>query len=330
MKIERTWLASTLSLLAVLMVLPCNATSLREGIPDSPKPRRFCSSNAEYCVKILPKFRGPKARLLRRRGKKRYKRVITFPLVNRDASVTALVSNDGRYVVVIDDRGSSNENAISIYRGDGTLIKSFGLDTVLKQDEKMPLLLYAGSTDWSGDHFLREDDSVLVLRIAEPLCANPPGPRGFFGVEVDLATGELLDPARPPRFRYEAVMIDPPSESAEAEPSFAAELDRKPLRVTSSHLREHLLESATPEYPSIAKKARIQGMVLLEVLVSESGEVEHVEVIKGLPMGLEQASVTSIRQWRFKPFRSEGVPTPAVGQVALSFRCIDTTTGDPP
>jgi len=57
-----------------------------------------------------------------------------------------------------------------------------------------------------------------------------------------------------------------------------------------------------PVYPEEAKRARVEGKVVLEVTVEENGEVSMAKVVNG-PQLLQQAAVDAVKQWRFSnPF----------------------------
>lgn len=68
----------------------------------------------------------------------------------------------------------------------------------------------------------------------------------------------------------------------------------------------------------------MRGTTVLEVFVSETGEVEHVVTVRGLPLGIDDANEASLRTWRFRPFELDGASTRVVGTVALSFACVET------
>lgn len=57
-----------------------------------------------------------------------------------------------------------------------------------------------------------------------------------------------------------------------------------------------------PVYPEEAKRARVEGKVVLDVTVEENGEVSMAKVVNG-PQLLQQAAVDAVKQWRFSnPF----------------------------
>lgn len=79
------------------------------------------------------------------------------------------------------------------------------------------------------------------------------------------------------------------------------------------------LTRAEPEYPSTARRARIEGRVVLEVSVAADGRLLTVEPIERLPMGLTDAAVVAVRGWTFEAGSRNGEPIEATTTVAIHF-----------
>lgn len=80
-----------------------------------------------------------------------------------------------------------------------------------------------------------------------------------------------------------------------------------------------LLASVTPDYPEAARDRGIEGVVLLEIVIAKSGNVEHdVRVLESIPI-LDQAAITAVRRWHFSPGRDNGVPVRVLLQIPLRF-----------
>jgi TonB family protein len=84
-----------------------------------------------------------------------------------------------------------------------------------------------------------------------------------------------------------------------------------------------VLTRMEPHYPERAKVAGISGIVILEVLISERGEVDDVKILKPLPEGLAEAAVDAVRQWRFEPGTIDGKPVPVAFNLTIQFRLDD-------
>ena len=73
-----------------------------------------------------------------------------------------------------------------------------------------------------------------------------------------------------------------------------------------------------PQYPAIAKAARIQGTVVLQATISKNGTIENLHVISGPPM-LQQAAMEAVKTWRYRPYLLNGEPVEVETQVNVIF-----------
>jgi TonB family protein len=80
-----------------------------------------------------------------------------------------------------------------------------------------------------------------------------------------------------------------------------------------------VLEIQKPTYPREAYDKRIEGTVLLEILIDSEGRVARRRVIQSVP-GLDEAALACVASWRFKPAVKGGKPVPTIAHVPLSFR----------
>jgi TonB family protein len=71
-------------------------------------------------------------------------------------------------------------------------------------------------------------------------------------------------------------------------------------------------------YPSEARHARVQGIVVLDVTIGAQGRVEDVRVVRSIPM-LDEAAIEAVQQWVYEPTYVNGTPTPVVITVPVSF-----------
>jgi TonB family protein len=94
---------------------------------------------------------------------------------------------------------------------------------------------------------------------------------------------------------------------------------REPIRVTGRVSESKLIRRIEPVYPEIAKRARIQGTVVLTVHVNEEGIVYDAKVVTGHPL-LQEAAVDAVRQWQYSPTLLNGEPVPVIATVSLMFR----------
>jgi TonB family protein len=101
-------------------------------------------------------------------------------------------------------------------------------------------------------------------------------------------------------------------------PAISAAAD-EPLRVGGDVLRPEVISHPAPVYTPAARRARVQGVVILETVIDEQGDVTGVKVLKGLPMGLDQAAVDAVKTWKFKPATRNGTPVKVAYVLTLNF-----------
>jgi len=78
------------------------------------------------------------------------------------------------------------------------------------------------------------------------------------------------------------------------------------------------LKKVTPSYPEEARKARISGSVLVQVLISEEGQVISAEIKEG-PEELREAALEAAKQWTFNPTIFEGRAVKVQGILTFNF-----------
>jgi len=79
-----------------------------------------------------------------------------------------------------------------------------------------------------------------------------------------------------------------------------------------------VLRQVDPIYPDFARRARIQGPVVLMMTVDEQGRPIQVQVLEGHPV-FHEAAKQAARQWRFEPARMNGQPVSAAFRLTLKF-----------
>ena len=93
---------------------------------------------------------------------------------------------------------------------------------------------------------------------------------------------------------------------------------KDPVRVGGSIQSSKLIRRVEPVYPDLAKRARVQGVVLLQVTVDETGNVTDLKIIRGHPL-LNQAAVDAVKQWKYSPTLLNGEPVPVIATVTVNF-----------
>lgn len=138
--------------------------------------------------------------LWERRSGSTWTRIWEGRLVNDVSPVSALVADDGRYVVTFDNWHSKGfgDNVVVIYRADGTVVRSLKLADIVPADYVRILPRSVSSLWWSGKHSLSPDGRSVILKIVIPGASHGASePRGYLDVPVELATGTVAPLAGP-------------------------------------------------------------------------------------------------------------------------------------
>ena len=90
------------------------------------------------------------------------------------------------------------------------------------------------------------------------------------------------------------------------------------VRVSQGVSQGLLVKRVQPNYPPLARQARIQGTVVLQAEISKTGDIQNLRLISGHPM-LAPAAIEAVKQWKYKPYLLNGEPVEVETQVQVNF-----------
>ena len=125
-------------------------------------------------------------------------------------------------------------------------------------------------------------------------------PGGQMGGVLGGVIGGVMSAAAPP----------PPPPPKAATP--------KRIRVGGQVEAAKLIFQPKPEYPPLAKMARIQGSVRLEAVISKDGTIQDLKVLSGHPL-LVKAAIDAVSRWRYQPTLLNGEPVEVVTEIDVNF-----------
>jgi len=108
------------------------------------------------------------------------------------------------------------------------------------------------------------------------------------------------------------------STAATVERASAVEPDNV-MQLSPDAIEGSLLHRVEPQYPEEARQQQIQGPVVLDVRIAPDGSVQEVGVVSGPPL-LADAAINAVKQWRFRPHTSHGVPAEMQTRITLNFK----------
>ena len=94
-----------------------------------------------------------------------------------------------------------------------------------------------------------------------------------------------------------------------------------PFTQTGSITPPVAIKKVRPLYPELAKRARIQGMLILEAVICKSGEIGEIRIIRSAHPLLDRAAVEAVSLWKYRPALMGGRPISVYLVVTVHF-CI--------
>ncbi len=103
------------------------------------------------------------------------------------------------------------------------------------------------------------------------------------------------------------------------EPLVLPRLPSEPLRAGAGGPTPVKIVDVQPIYPRLARAARIQGVVILDATIDETGRVVDIRILRSIAP-LEHAAIEAIKQWRYQPAVVNGRAVAVVMTITTSFR----------
>lgn len=93
-----------------------------------------------------------------------------------------------------------------------------------------------------------------------------------------------------------------------------------PMRVGGDIQAPQKILHIAPVYPELARRARLSGMVILEATIDTEGNVVNLQILRGLGLGLDDAAVSAVSQWKYTPTFYNGRPVDILLTVTVQFK----------
>jgi protein TonB len=91
-----------------------------------------------------------------------------------------------------------------------------------------------------------------------------------------------------------------------------------PIRVGGQVIAAKLIYQPMPDFPAMARMARIQGTVLLEAGIAKDGSIQSLKVLRGHPL-LVTAALEAVKRWRYQPTLLNGEPVEVLTEISVNF-----------
>ncbi len=110
-----------------------------------------------------------------------------------------------------------------------------------------------------------------------------------------------------------AIVLPPPEPVKPPDPVVPA-----PVQVGGKVQSAKLINQTMPQYPPLARQARVQGLVRLEAIIGEDGAIRKLRALSGHPL-LVSAALAAVKRWRYQPTLLNGRTVPVITQVEVRF-----------
>lgn len=153
-------------------------------------------------------------------------------------------------------------------------------------------------------------DVPVIVDAPAPLVDNPViagVPGGVPGGQANGVIGGILSalPGPPP---------PPPPPAKHIEPAPTPEI----VRVGGDVQAALLVREIEPDYPPLARQARIGGTVVMSAIIGKDGSVQDLKLVSGNPLLVESA-MEAVKQWVYKPTILNGKPVEVGTEIDIRF-----------
>lgn len=184
----------------------------------------------------------------------------------------------------------------------------------IKASPDRELVREVSAVDYGGRHFFRADYKGL-LGGKDPLFSAYVYTkfRGYvIGETIVSASTQGLDEAANSlqAISFQQDEINPKCIMAQDKP--------QRVRVSQGVSQGLLIKKVTPDYPEGARKARVQGAIILQAIIDKDGNVLDLNLVSGHPM-LAPAAIRAVKQWKYKPYLLNNQPVEVETQITVNF-----------
>ena len=83
-----------------------------------------------------------------------------------------------------------------------------------------------------------------------------------------------------------------------------------------------IVHKQEPKYTASAKRDKVQGVAVLQIVVTSKGHPEDIKIVKSLRPDMDQQAIKAVSKWRFEPARKDGRPVAVSAKVEVNFRLL--------
>jgi periplasmic protein TonB len=91
------------------------------------------------------------------------------------------------------------------------------------------------------------------------------------------------------------------------------------IRVSQGVTAGMKIHDVTPQYPQMAKIARVQGPVVLAAVIGKDGAIQNLRVVSTASPLLNQSALDAVKQWKYRPYILNGEPVEVDTTITVNF-----------
>lgn len=191
----------------------------------------------------------------------------------------------------------------------------------------LALLIVAFRVDWSpGNDFeivMSEQEQIKMEEIRQTTQIEQPPPPPKPPVPVEVPNDEVLEDDELDLDASldldEPIASTPPPppapEEEEAEPEIFVIVEQMPELIGGLAAIQKQIK-----YPEIAKKAGVEGRVIVQFIVDEQGSVVDPHVVRGIGAGCDEEAVRAVQQAKFEPGKQRGKAVKVKMSLPITFK----------
>lgn len=240
-----------------------------------------------------------------------------------------------------DDRRTVEKELNQTYDKSVVILRGFPSGKTLVYDSDGNLIRGGGEGPWTIDGSvqiskIRLTDSRMQIKGYRVFLAYEPNQktfRKFRGDQISLDVS-LTDPAKAAAVLHK-IFLGSGENLADVVPAYwQAFLKHEPLPRPDSFNKPGARSQSAgerttapvpvynpdPPYDEEARRAKLSGIVLLQMVVDENGFVRDAIIVRPVGMGLDEQAIKTVRTWKFRPAARNGQPIKSRLTVEVSFR----------
>ena len=191
----------------------------------------------------------------------------------------------------------------------------------------LALLIAAFRVDWTGsgdfEIVMPEQEQIDIEEVKQTTQIEQPPPPPKPPVPVEVPNDEILEDDEldlDASLEIDEPIVDtppppPPAEEEEEEPEIFVIVEQMPELIGGlAAIQKNI------KYPEIAKKAGVEGRVIVQFVVDEQGSVVDPQVVRGIGAGCDEEAIRAVRQAKFKPGQQRGKPVKVKMSLPITFK----------